>query len=355
MGKLSLDIPFEGVFPFHNIEDDAYFWGLRFSPRAHYKLSTNWKLTAGPAFQFGREDAFTATKLRFFRVQPDPRLQLAHLNLGSTEFRFDVPEAFLQYRINPRWQLRFGRNYWDNTIQRRFRDWSNEGVADGNIGDAPISLGAGGDVRYFKPWTRDVPVDLKLSGSIAVGSKGEALGLVQGLASFLPVSSSPDSVTVLGASLGYAHYPAGALPALLPGIPQNAEGDGVSVGGYLQQGLGANLDLQVGYSAFLPTVGPDDPARSPLKKRSGLNVSADYHRHYWGIHAQYGKVWRDDLAGATGTKTEDILGLAGRWMVMGDKNRNVNLTLGATTAFSEDQIRWGVFGGVEINVQGIHP
>lgn len=353
MGSLTLDFPVEGVFPFHNI-DDSYAWGLRVSPRLKWHASDKLTLVVGPAFQAGREDAYTGTGLRFFRYQPDPRLVLGTFRPGEQEIRLDIPEAYLQFRLADRWQVRVGRYYWDNTVQKRMRDWSLDGFTDGNIGDSPISLGGGGDVRYFKPWTEKVPVDVKLSASAAVGSRGEALGLMQGLATFLPVSKYPNSPTVIGASAAYAHYPEGSLPPLLPGIADNAAGDGVSMSAYLQQGLGPDLDVRAGYGAFLPTRGSNEAGTVPLGRRSGLTVSADYHKRYWGLHLNYGRIWRDDLAGSTGTVKEDIIGFSARWMLLGDENRSVNLMAGSTLAFGEDRLRYGVFGGLEINLQNIH-
>ncbi len=354
MGGLLLDFPIEGVFPFHPVEDDGYLYGFRLSPRVKYDANKKFRLVVSPAFQMGREDAITGAGLRYFRYQPDPRLTLGHFRPGSQEMRLDVPEAYLQFRPSSKWQVRLGRNYWDNTMQKRMRDWSFEGFTDGNIGDSPISLGAGGDLRYSKPYTRESPVDLKISLSGGIGARREAIGLIQGLATFLPRKKSPNSPMVVGASLSYAHYPEGALAALLPGVPENAAGGGISGSLYLQQGIGQNLDLRVGYARFVPTTDPTGTGQVPLGGRSGLTVTADYHKRYWGLHLTYGKVWRDDLAGVEGTRTEDLFGVAGRWMALGDKNRNINLTLGTTFVRGQEDFRYAIFGGLEIALQDIH-
>src|SRR5215831_19857412 len=181
MGDLTLDIPAEGSFPFHNI-DGHYLGAFRFSPRLRYEASPTVTLVAGPALQIGQEDGLSDAKVRLFRLQPDPRL-LGHFKAGSEDFRLDVPEVYLQYQPSSQWQFRLGRYYWDNTIQRRFRDWSYEGFTDGNLADAGISVGPiGGDARFQKPWTKSFPVDLKFSASAALGGRKEGLGLIQGLA-----------------------------------------------------------------------------------------------------------------------------------------------------------------------------
>jgi len=353
MGKLTLDVPVEGLIPFNPVEALNFPWAFRLSPRGEFQLHPKIQLVLGPALQMGGKDAVTDTGTRFFRLLPDPRL-LGSFTTANSDFRLDVPEAYFAFSPNKNWQIRLGRNYWDNTLQRRFRDWAMEGFTDGNIADPIISLGAGGDVRYSKPWTKELPVDLKLSGSAAVGGRGEALGLIQGLATFLLFPNSPDSVTVLGGSAGVVHYPRGALPKILPLVPDNMAGDGLSVSGYLQQGIGPNFDFQVGYGDFIPLRAPSDPTLTPLKGRQGLSVAADFHKKYWGIHANYGHILREDLATGDGRGQEDIVGLSGRWMVFGDQNRVLNLTLGSTAAFGQEHTRWSIFGGIELSLRKIH-
>ena len=354
VGSLLLDFPIDGVFPFHSIDNDSYIYGARFSPRLKYDANPEFRLVVSPAFQMGSANGLTATGLRYFRDQPDTRLALGHFNPGNQDIRLDIPEAYLQFRPSNNVQIRIGRNYWDNTLQRRMRDWSFEGFTDGNIGDAPISLGAGGDVRLTKKWQRAIPARVDLSASGAVGARKEALGLVQGIVTFLPVESAPDSVTVIGGSLGYSHYPQGALAELLPGVSANAAGDGISGSLYLQQGFGRSFDLRVGYGAFIPTSMGSETNAVPLGERRGLTVTADYQQRYWGVHATYGKVWRNDLENRPGTQTEDLFGVSGRFMLLGEKNRNINLSLGTTFAKSADQFRFGVFAGLEIALQDIH-
>jgi len=354
MGKLTLDVPVEGIVPLNPVEAMNFPWAFRLSPKGEILLNPHLKLVLGPALQMGGKDATTDSGLRFFRLLPDPRLQLGNFSTANSEFRLDVPEAYIAIAPNKNWQIRVGRNYWDNTLQRRFRDWSAEGFTDGNIADAGISLGFGGDVRFSKPWTKSFPVDLQLSASAAVGANREALGLVQGLATFSLFPKSPDSVTVVGGSLSVANYPGGSLPKLLPGIPENMAGSALSASAYLQQGIGSKLDIQVGYGDFIPIREPNDANLTALKGRQGLSIAADLHGRLWGLHANYGRVWRDDLALSNTRVHEDILGLSGRWMVLGDQNRVLNLTLGGTTALGPDHTRWSLFVGVELSLRKIH-
>src|SRR5262249_33502519 len=156
-------------------------------------------------------------------------------------------------------------------------------------------------------------------------------------------------------SLGFAYYPEGALPALLQGIPANAAGGALSPSVYLQQGIGESFDVQAGYAKFIPVLDPNSSSLTPLKSRQALNVSADFHRRHWGIRANYGRVWRDDLEGVTGTKVEDQFGLAGRWMVLGDKSRVLNLILGGLLTRSDDKIGGGAYAAFEISANKIAP
>ena len=246
MSNLTLDLNAEGVFPFHNIEDGQYLYGWQATPRANYQATNELSLHVSPTFQMGREDALSDAKVRLFRLNPDRRLLLVH-HAGASDIRFDVPEIYLKIQPSPAWQIRLGRYYWDNTIQRIMRDWNNyEGFNDGNLADPQIAVGAfGGDVRVRKPWTEDFPIDLKASLSGGVGGRKEGLGLVQGLATFslFDKYEMPGWVTSIGASLGYVYYPRESLPALLPGIDSNAAGGAVAPSILLQQGLGEMLSL----------------------------------------------------------------------------------------------------------------
>lgn len=361
MGDITLDFSAEGVFPFH-LTDDKYLWGLRFTPRTNIQFDPKLSLHLSPTVQFGSEDALTDAKLPLFRLNPDRRL-LVHdtvtVDGNSRDMRVDIPEVYLKYHFSPNWQLRVGRYYWDNTIQRIMRDWINvEGFNNGNLADPQISVGPiGGDLRFRKPWTENFPVDLKFSLGGGVGGRKEALGLAQGLAtfSFFDKFDMPGWVTSVGASLGYVHYPQGSLPALLPGTDPLAAGDALAPSVLLQQGLGEMFDLRVGYGYFAPVVDPDDGLR-PLKPRHALNASLDFHQRYWGIEANYGRVWREDLVDYPGTKVEDQFGLSGRWMALGDKNRGIiNLVVGGLFTRSDEKLGWAAYGAFEFGFQGLDP
>lgn len=357
MGDITLDFSAEGVFPFHLI-DDSYAWGLRFTPRVNYQFTPQLSLHGSPTVQFGHEDALTDAKVPLFRLNPDRRL-MVHGTVNDNDVRFDVPELYLKYHPSRNWQFRLGRYYWDNTIQRIMRDWINvEGFNNGNLADPQISVGPiGGDIRFRKPWTESFPVDLKFSASGGLGGRQEALGLIQGLAtfSFFDKFDMPGWVTSVGASLGYVHYPEGSLPALLPGINPLDAGDALTPSVLLQQGLGEMFDLRVGYGRFVPIVDPGENL-APLKMRQSVNASLDFHQRYWGIEANYGRVWRDDLANYQGTKIEDQFGLSGRWMVMGDKNRGIlNFVVGGLLTHSDGNFGGAAYGAFELGFQGMDP
>ncbi|HKY63722.1 MAG TPA: hypothetical protein VJR29_09910 [bacterium] len=358
MGDITLDFSAEGIFPFHLI-DDSYHWGLRFTPRVNWQFTPTLSLHTSPTVQFGHENALTDAKLPLFRLNPDRRL-LVHDTVNGNDLRVDIPEVYLKIHPSPNWQLRLGRYYWDNTIQRIMRDWINsEGFNNGNLADPQISVGPlGGDLRFRKPWTEKVPVDLKFSLAGGMGGRKEALGLLQGLAtfSFLDKFDHPGWATSIGASLGYVHYPEGSLPALYPGVDPLAAGGALAPSVLLQQGLGEMFDLRVGYGYFAPVNSLDDPNLRPLKPRHALNTSLDYHNRYFGVEANYGRAWREDLFEYEGTKVEDQFGLSGRWMAMGDKNRGlVNFVLGGLLTRSDEKLGWAAYGAFEFGFQGLDP
>ncbi len=347
MGNLTLDLRLEGIFPFHKITSDQYSLASRFTPRLNWEILPQLSIVASPTLQTGTTGPLTNSGTRFFRLQPDPRLVLSRYVKGNAELRTDIQEAYVRWEPNQTLQLRVGRDFWDTTVQSRFRNWSYAGFTDANIADAWISLGVGGEIRFHKPYTAQFPFDLKLFGSGAYGGRGETLGLFQGIATFLASNKYPDWVTVLGSSFGYAHYPQGSLSQLYPGVSSQAQGHGISPSVYLQQGIGKYIDLQVGYGSFISF-------DSLLNERRGLTVGADFHQNYWGLHANYGRIWRNDLEGITSTRVEDLLEVSGRWMVFGQKNRILNLTLGGILASGVPPIRFGIFTGLEVNVERLH-
>ncbi|MCE9625381.1 MAG: hypothetical protein K8R69_08030 [Deltaproteobacteria bacterium] len=352
MGDLTLDLNVDGSFPFHDI-NDQYDYGLRIAPRLRYEFTPEVTTIVGPALQIGREDALSDAKVRLFRLTPDPRL----FKIPDSDVRLDIPELYAQFKPSSQWQFRIGRNYWDNTIHRRFRDWSYEGFTDGNLADASIHLGLGGDVRFHQPMTKSFPVDLKLSASAALGGKKEGLGLIQGLATFnmFDPNKMPGWVTVLGGTLGYVYYPQDSLPSLLPGIAATDAGGALSPSVYLQQGLGNYFDLSVGYGQFVPVQDSSANGATPLKGRKNFMTGLDFHQQYWGIHANYGRVWRDDLAGFDGTKVEDQFGLSARVMVLGQKSRALNFVVGGIATRSDDKFNIGAYGAFQLSIERLSP
>ncbi|MFO1463366.1 MAG: hypothetical protein U1F66_06285 [bacterium] len=352
MGDPTLDFSAEGSFPFHTINDD-YLYGVRFTPRFRYEFNPKVTTVVGAAVQAGTEEALTDSKVRMLRLTPDPRL----FKIPDSDFRLDVPELYAQFQPNSQWQFRLGRNYWDNTLQRRFRDWSYEGFTDGNLADPNIHLGFGGDIRFHQPMSKNFPLDLRLSASGALGGKKEGLALLQGLATFnfFDPNKMPGWVTVLGSSLGYVYYPTDSLPSLLPGIAATDAGGALTPSVYLQQGFGPYFDIQAGYGQFLPIQDSSEPGATPLKGRKQVSVSADFKQRYWGLHANYARVWRDDIAGFNGTKVEDLMGFSARWMVLGDKNRTLNFVLGTFASRSDDKFGVAGYGAFELGIQRFAP
>lgn len=354
MGDPTLDINVEGSFPFHQI-NDQYDYGFRLSPRFRYEFNDKITTVVGPALQVGNEAGLSDAKIRFLRLSPDPRL--FKIEGTDSDLRLDIPELYAQFKPSSQWQFRIGRNYWDNTLQRRFRDWSYEGFADGNLADPNIHLGFGGDIRFHQPMTEKFPLDLKLSLSGALGGKKEGLGLLQGILTFnmFNPDKMPGWVTVLGGSLGYVNYPEGSLPSLLPGIANTDAGGGLAPSVYLQQGFGEHFDIKAGYAEFVPIHEASGNNLTPLKNRKQVSVAADFSQRYWGIHANYARVWRDDLVGVEGTKVEDQFGLSGRVMIFGDKSRVLNFVLGTLATRSDDKFNIAGYGAFELGIQRFAP
>lgn len=354
MGDPTLDLSFEGSFPFHEINND-YIYGLRLAPRFRYEFNDKITTVVGPALQVGNESGLSDAKIRLLRLSPDPRL--FKIEGTDSDLRIDIPELYAQFKPSSQWQIRLGRNYWDNTLQRRFRDWSYEGFTDGNLADPNIRLGWGGDVRFHQPMTEKFPVDLRLSLSGAFGGKKEGMGLLQGLLTFnmFNPDKMPGWVTVIGGSLGYVNYPEGSLPALLPGINATDAGGGLTPSAYLQQGFGDHFDIQAGYGQFVPVHAASGEGLTPLKDRKQFSLGADLHWRYWGLHANYARVWRDDLAGFEGTKVEDQFGASARVMIFGDKSRVLNFVLGTLATRSDAQFNIAGYGAFEIGIQRFAP
>ena len=352
MGDPTLDLTFEGSFPFHDI-NEHYDYGLRLSPRFRYEFNDQVSTIVGASMQAGKEGALSDAQVRLFRLTPDPRL----FKIPDSDFRLDVPELYAQFRPNSKWQIRLGRNYWDNTLQRRFRDWSYEGFTDGNLADPNIHLGVGGDIRFRQPMTKSFPLDLNLSLSGALGGKKEGLALLQGIATFnmFNPEKMPGWVTAVGGSLGYVYYPEGSLPSLLPGILGTDAGGALTPSVYLQQGLGDYVDVRAGYGQFVPIQDPSGENVTSLKDRKQFSLAADFKQRYWGLHANYARVWRNDLAGFEGTKVEDQFGLSARAMVFGDRSRVLNFVLGGIATRSDDKFNIGAYGAFEISVQRFAP
>jgi hypothetical protein len=359
MGNLTLDLPIEGVLPFHRLEDPSsnrspYAWATRVSPRLHWDIHPKLSVVLSPTLQASAISPLTGNQLRFFRLHPDPRLTLSRYVHDNSELRTDIQEAYLHFKPYDRLHFKLGRNYWDNTLQRRFRTWSYAGFTDGNIADNQISLGVGGEIRFFKSFTKKLPFKMVVAASGGYGGRGEAFGLVQGLATFLPIKKFNNSVTVLGGSVGYANYPKKSYAALYAGASHQVHGSGISPGVYLQQGIGAYFDIQIGYGAFLPYIGISPTNPISLSGRQGVTISADFFQKYWGLHANYGRIWRRDLEGVSQTQIENLLEVSGRWMVFGNHNRILNLTLGGILSTGVAPIRYGIFSGIEINIQNFH-
>jgi hypothetical protein len=305
--------------------------------------------------QVGNEAGLSDAKIRFLRLSPDPRL--FKINGTDSDLRIDIPELYTQFRPNSQWQIRLGRNYWDNTLHRRFRDWSYEGFTDGNLADPNIHLGVGGDVRFHQPMSKTFPVDLKFSMSGALGGKKEGLALLQGLATFnfFDTDKMPGWVTVLGGTLGYVYYPENSLPSLLPGIAATDAGGGITPSVYLQQGFGEHFDIQAGYGQFVPVQTASGEGLTPLKERKQFSLGADFKQRYWGLHANYARVWRDDLVGVEGTKVEDQFGASARVMIFGDKSRVLNFVLGGLATRSDSQFNIAGYGAFELSIQRFAP